>query len=205
MPSVPPQQGGRPPKLSASPLNSRNPASGRRACVRSRPPRRNVIDERELRGNVAQVLRVAIGVDRGLTAATKLPPLSFDQCGLVEPELQRPGPRVDAATGASIGASGKDSKSHRTAPPIASDGVAGETHGAPIRRPSPPATTSQNAGPERRRLEPNTLGYRRVRDSRQIFVVHTDRRYVPRPRRLNRGGPRAASGSGDDPAAVRPA
>jgi hypothetical protein len=35
-----------------------------------RPPRRNVTDERELRGHVARVLRVAIGVDRGLTAAT---------------------------------------------------------------------------------------------------------------------------------------
>src|ERR671919_25364 len=30
-----PRQGGRPPKVSASPLNSRDPASGRGACVRS--------------------------------------------------------------------------------------------------------------------------------------------------------------------------
>ena len=35
-----------------------------------RPPRRNVTDERELRSHVARVPRVAIAVDRGLTAAT---------------------------------------------------------------------------------------------------------------------------------------
>jgi hypothetical protein len=49
----------------------------------------------ELRGHVARVLRVAVGVHRVLSAANELPPMSLDELGLIESQLGGPGPRVD--------------------------------------------------------------------------------------------------------------
>jgi hypothetical protein len=47
--------------------------------------------------------------------------------------------------------------------------------GASFGVPSLPATAAQNAGPERRRFDPDSRGYRRVRAGREVLGVHTDR------------------------------
>ena len=51
--------------------------------------------ELELLRHVVGVLRVAIRVDRVLTAADELAPVTFDQLRLVESKLVRPGPGID--------------------------------------------------------------------------------------------------------------
>ncbi|MGH9191619.1 MAG: hydantoinase B/oxoprolinase family protein [Acidimicrobiales bacterium] len=147
-----------------------------------RPPRRNVTDERELRGHVARVVRVAIGVDRGLTAtscrrcpstsaAWSNPKFRDQDQGLTQPLAPALGPQPRTASRTE-----PLPRSHVTGSPArrtAHRFVARASTEPGAVHPSSPATTAQNAGPERRRREPDTLGYRRVRDSRQVFGVCT--------------------------------
>ncbi len=121
-----------------------------------RPPRRNVTDERELRGHVARVLRVAIGVDRGLTAATSCRRCPSTRAARSNPKFRDQDQGLTQKLARALGPQAR---------------TASRTEPLPRSHP----TTAQNAGPERRRLEPDTLGYRRARDSRQVFGVHTDR------------------------------
>jgi hypothetical protein len=54
--------------------------------------------EGELGGHVTGVLRPAVGVGGGLAGADEHALLPLDELGLVEPEAERPGRRVDRCT-----------------------------------------------------------------------------------------------------------